>query len=142
MPLEEVRSARLRERGPRLVIRVGVSEAVERAWVRSGQPTRSPLPVEALIDTGSGRSLLETGLAEELKLDPVGRVEVDTPSSKDLPAFEYLVRFWIGVGAPIEVRALGAPLPVPGLRALLGRDVLACARLVYDGPADRFSIEY
>jgi hypothetical protein len=136
VPVLDFPNARLRELGPRLTVRVSAEAPSDRTG-----PTEAFVQAEALIDTGSGRSLIQSSLAAELELLPIGRVEVDTPSSTDLPTLEFAVRFAFGDGPGIPSRVLGAPIPVPGLRVLIGRDVLARARLVYDGRADRFALE-
>jgi hypothetical protein len=140
VPTLEFPNARLRERGPRLTVRVSPEpEPSAREGSAPGRPAF--VWAEALVDTGSGRSLIQSSLADELGLRPIGRVEVDTPSSTDLTTLEFAVRFSFAEGPGIASRVLGAPIPVPGLRVLLGRDVLARARLVYDGRADRFALD-
>lgn len=95
-----------------------------------------------MVDTGAGRSVIQKGLAAELGLEPVGAVEIDTPSSVDLASMEYLVRFWFSDRLSVESRALEAPLPVPELRALVGRDVLSQGTFLYDGRRARFTVKF
>ena len=137
-----VSAPRLRERGPVLPVRVGVGEAAERALKRAGRPVPPALPLLAMVDTGAGRSVIQKGLAAELGLTPVGAVEIDTPSSIDMASFEYFVRIWFNDRLSVESKALEAPLPVPRLRALIGRDVLAQGQLVYDGRRERFELKF
>jgi hypothetical protein len=132
---------RLRDEGPRLLIRIGHSEFAESALRRTGSRVPEPIEVTALIDTGSGRSIIQNDVVQALGLTPVGAVEIDTPSSTDMPAMEYYVRFWFDRKRNCEVTALEAPLPVPEVRALLGRDVLSEGRLVYEGQEGGFSLE-
>jgi hypothetical protein len=125
-----------------VTVRVGSPGFVEEELRRTGRPLRDPVEVEALVDTGSGRSILQRELARSLGLTPVGTVEIDTPSSTDVPALEYWVRFWFDSAASVEVKVLEAPLPVARIRALLGRDVLDQARFVYDGVRGEFSLTF
>jgi hypothetical protein len=140
VPTFTVRNSRLREDGPILTVRVGSARLADEELRRAGHPVPVPVEVEALLDTGSGRSIIERELARSLKLMPVGSVEIDTPSSTDLPALEYWVRFWFDSVASVEAKVLEAPLPVPRIRALLGRDLMARARLAYDGVRGEFSL--
>jgi hypothetical protein len=95
-----------------------------------------------MVDIGAGRSLIRVGLAHRLGLTAVGKVEIDTPSSTNLEATEYFVRFWLSDRFAVESTALEAPLPGHDLGALLGRDVLSGARLSYDGPRDEYTLEF
>ncbi|MCI4350236.1 MAG: hypothetical protein L3K15_01810 [Thermoplasmata archaeon] len=140
MPSFTVAVRDLRDEGAILPVRIGVSADAEAALRRTGQPVPPPQEVRALIDIGAGRSLIQRGLAARLRLTPVGLVEIDTPSSTDLEAPEYRVRFWLNHNLGLEVTALEAPLPGDRLGALLGRDLLAQAKFEYDGPRSRFRL--
>jgi len=82
--------------------------------------------------------LVATEVVRRLGVRPLRAVEIDTPSSTDVKVHEYPVRFWFDREFSVEVVALDAPLPVFGLGALVGRDVLDRGQLVYDGPAGEF----
>jgi hypothetical protein len=142
VPTFSVPNARLRDDGPILEIRVGPPRYLEEELRRAGRPSHDPIEVEALVDTGSGRSIIQRELARSLALAPVGSVQIDTPSTTDLPVLEYWVRFWFDSAASVEVKVLEAPLPVARIRALLGRDVLAQGRFVYDGVRGEFSLTF
>jgi hypothetical protein len=135
-----IAAPQLRDRGPRVRLHVRLPVSEEEARRRRGQTVPRPYPAEALIDTGSGRTIISRDVARALALAPVGAVEIDTPSSVDLEAKEYRVRFEFGADPGEEIIALEAPLPVPGLDALIGRDLLAGAVLTYDGPRTRFRL--
>lgn len=137
-----VPNPRLRDEGPLVTVRVGPARRAEEELRAKGRPVPDPIVVDALLDTGSGRSIIQRELARSLALTPVGAVEIDTPSSKDLPVLEYWVRFWFDSLTSVEVKVLEAPLPVTRIRALLGRDVLAHARFVYDGVGEEFSLTF
>lgn len=136
-----VEEPRLTETGPVLSIRVGVSEAEEAALRRGGRTVPEAIPARALIDTGSGRSIIQQGLARELGLTAVGVVEFDTPSSTDFSAVEYYARFWLDPRSSVESKVMEAPLPVPSVRAIIGRDILALGVLRYDGKGRQFSLD-
>ncbi|HEV2165699.1 MAG TPA: hypothetical protein VGS23_01775 [Thermoplasmata archaeon] len=126
-------NAHLLERGPRVRVRItsGGPSSVRGA-------ARSAVDTDALVDTGSGRSLLHRDIPRALGLEPVGAVEVDSVTSTDVPTPEFDVRFWFDDSLSVPVRALATPLPVPQLRAVVGRDALAHLRFTYDGPGSRF----
>jgi hypothetical protein len=140
VPTFRVRNPDLRATGAILPIRVGPPRDPGTVGGRAATKSAAPVAVLALIDTGSGRSIVQGDLVAELGLTSVGDVEIDTPSSTDLPAREYLARFWFNEHSSIEVRALEAPLKVPRVRALIGRDVLAAGDFWYDGPRGEFSL--
>ncbi|HEY6239144.1 MAG TPA: hypothetical protein VIZ68_08175 [Thermoplasmata archaeon] len=142
MPVFRARVESLQQSGVLLRVRVGVGVAAEAAIRRAGREPPEPAEVEAMVDIGAGRSLIRAGLARRLGLTPVGRVEIDTPSSTNLDAAEYEVRFWLSHEFAVESDALEARLPGHDLGALLGRDVLAGAKLEYDGPRDEFSLTF
>ncbi|MCI4368207.1 MAG: hypothetical protein L3K09_01400 [Thermoplasmata archaeon] len=95
----------------------------------------------ALIDTGTGRTVLQRGIARSLGLTPVGAVEIDTPSTADVESLEFEVCLEFPGGAMIPTRVLEAEMPVKGIRVLLGREVLSRGVLIYDGRAGRFSLD-
>jgi hypothetical protein len=134
--------ASLQRTGVLLPVRVGVGVAAEAAIRRAGREPPASSEVEAMVDLGAGRSLIRSGLARRLGLTPVGRVEIDTPSSTNLEAAEYFVRFWLSDEFAVESKALEAPLPGHDLGALLGRDVLTGAKLEYDGPLNEFTLTF
>jgi hypothetical protein len=141
MSTTTLRFSRLLETGPRVWVRVGISSADEERRRRLGEKAPEPVRALALIDTGSGRSILQSGLAAELALPPVGSVEIDTPAATDFPALEFEARIWFDERTDIEVRVLEAPLKVPRVRVLVGRDVLARGRMVYDGRRNEVTLE-
>ena len=103
---------------------------------------RPPVDVVALVDTGAARSVLQQGLAAELGLNTVGSVEIDTPSSKNLTALEYMIRVWFNDRFVLEAKAMEAPLPVPRIRLLLGRDLLAHGTFTYLGREGEFQLTF
>ena len=142
MPHLHVPVPNMRERGPIVHLKVGIGRAAESALLRTGSAVPTPVDATGLIDTGSARSVLKKGLPSELGLTPVGAVEIDTPSSMDLEVLEYLVQFWFEETLGLEAKALEAPLPVAGLRVLIGRDILSHGRLIYNGRREEFRLDF
>ncbi len=123
-------------------VRVGVGSDAEKALKRVGQSARPPVDTWGLIDTGAARSVLQRGLATELGLTPVGAVEIDTPSSTNLEALEYLVRIWFNDRLGLDAKAMEAPLPVETIRLLIGRDILARGEFDYRGRKNEFRLSF
>lgn len=142
VPTYRIPNPRLRDEGPVLGVRIGIPRYVEEEARLQDRRTADPVEVDALVDTGSGRSIIHPEIARRLELTAVGSVQIDTPSSTDLPAFEHWVRFWFDPTTSVEVKVLEAPLPVARIRALLGRDVLAQGRFDYDGVRGEFSLTF
>ncbi|MCI4363510.1 MAG: hypothetical protein L3K13_04310 [Thermoplasmata archaeon] len=142
MPSITVRLDDLRRRGAVLEVSIGVGMDAEKALRRAGRTVPAPRQTRAMVDIGAGRSLIRRGLGGELGLNPVGAVEIDTPSSTNLRALEYDVRFLFPKEVSVETTALEAPLPNHGLGALIGRDVLVGARLEYLGYKNEFTLEF
>jgi hypothetical protein len=142
MPQFTIRLDDIRRRGALLDVGIGVGREAEKALLRLGRPVPGPRRTRAMVDIGAGRSLIRKGLGDELGLNPVGAVEIDTASSTDLRALEYDVCFLLPHDVALETTALEAPLPNHGLGALIGRDLLASARLEYVGYRDEFTLEF
>jgi hypothetical protein len=142
MPLLTFRLDDIRRRGALLEVEIGVGREAEKALLRLGRAVPKPRSTRAMVDIGSGRSLIRKGLGGELGLNPVGAVEIDTASSTDLRALEYDVRFLLPHNISLETTALEAPLPNHGLGALIGRDLLASARFEYVGYRDEFTLDF
>lgn len=142
MPTYRIPNPRLRDEGPVLRVRIGNPRGHEDRSRPLGEGGTESVDVVALVDTGSGRSIIHSEVARRLRLTPVGSVQIDTPSSTDLPAFEHWVRLWFDATTSVEVKVLEAPLPVARIRALIGRDVLAQGHFVYDGVRGEFSLTF
>ena len=130
-----------------LYVTMGETDAEDRRG--RGFIVPGPLKVLALVDTGAGRSQVDLTILEQLGLRPNGEEDVFTAStgknseSRDI----YVVNLAFAGDRP---GALANDLPVIGtdslaglkVEMLLGRDVLDCCLLAYDGPNRRFSLAY
>lgn len=98
----------------------------------------------ALIDTGSGHSVIALEAVKLLRLPAVGEALVQTqggPRDATLYPCELhiedsglpRIRLVSAVGSPYLVRS--------GLAAIIGRDALKNARFVYEGLTGRFTLE-
>lgn len=122
--------AALRERGASVAVVIAPHRGLTRA---TGV---APVSGLAIIDTGSSTTAISFDAAARLKLDPVGKMQVGTGSDiVRAPTFAVSIAFpEHGVTLDFD-GAPGLPFAQPGQVAILGRDVLAAARLTYDGPS-------
>ncbi len=132
----------LQATGPVVELRVAVGRAVESALQAAGATIPTPVPALAMIDTGASGSVLRQGLPAELRLNPVGLTYINTPSSRNIPCYEYLVRLMFPNNVLWEGTALEAALEGQNIQCLIGRDVLAHGVLVYIGYTNQFSLSF
>jgi len=140
MPAFTGRPPDLRARGPLLQVNITVTSAAEDALTAASQPVPPPVQVPALIDTGATGSAIAPGIAQQLGLQPVGVMNVSTPSSSNVPMPVYAIRLLLPNTIMFETTAVEAQLQGQGIGALIGRDVLSQAVLVYIGYANEFTI--
>ena len=95
-----------------------------------------------MIDTGATASVLRAGLASQLGLNPVGITYINTPSSTNVPCYEYAVRLAFPNNVVVETTVLEAPMQGQHIQCLIGRDVLAHSVLVYIGYGNLFSLSF
>lgn len=140
--------------GPIVRVEVSFARATIAKLRAAGRPVLPPLELDALIDTGADASLIDHGLLtpfvrEGMELNAV--VPVNAPG---LGGFSWYPQFVAGlrVKHPTGPRSLDLVLPAAELverpfgtttfQVLIGRDILARCRFVYDGPANTFSLTY
>jgi len=131
----------LRTSGPVLDAILLPSKAALTALVAGGQSPPVPLTVPALVDTGASASVIQSGLAQQLSLQPVSAVLVNTPSHAGVLCPLYAVQILLCAGRlAFDVTAIEAPLQGQGIQCLIGRDVLANCVLIYQGWVNSFTI--
>jgi hypothetical protein len=140
MPAFTGRVTDLRGQGPAVQLSIAVTAAAEAALTAAGQPVPPPVQAAALIDTGATGSAIAQGIAQQLGLQPVGVTPVSTPSSANVPMPIYAVRLLLPSSIVYEVTAIEAQLANQGIGALIGRDVLSQAVLVYVGYMNEFTL--
>jgi predicted aspartyl protease len=119
-----------------------VPSAVEDALAAAGDPVPSAVTVQAIIDTGASSTVVRTGTCRGLGLNPVGVINIHTPSSADVPCEQFSVRIAFPNNVQGTAIVTEAPMPGQGIQALIGRDVLSQAVLVYIGFANTFSLSF
>lgn len=121
-------------------MRLGVTRAAEDVFKAAGQATPDPIEIAAMIDTGASHSVIQTGLAHRLNLNAVSTVAIHTPSSTNVICDVYAVRYVLPNNIIHEGTAIEMPLQSQTMQALIGRDLLADAVLIYLGYANQFTL--
>jgi len=108
----------------------------------AGGSVPDPVPIKAMIDTGATGSVLQPEIAQRLGLQPVGAVTISTPSSENVPCYQYSVRLLFPDNVIVEAIVVEAPLRGQLIQCLVGRDVLAHCVLVYTGYINQFTLSF
>jgi hypothetical protein len=125
-------------------VELGWAKARARAARLAGQPIPPPVQVRALIDTGAETSCLDTTYVRQLGL-PFGGLSLANLPASGGTQFAPEHDASLTVLHPSGQRANNSTWTwehSAGYQALLGRDVLAWCRLLYDGPGARFKLRY
>ncbi|MEW6741284.1 MAG: retropepsin-like aspartic protease [Planctomycetota bacterium] len=128
--------------GPVVDMTVWVGTPVENALRKAGSPVPQPVPAKGLIDTGATCSVIQPTTVSSLGLQPVGSVNISTPSSANVPCHQYLVRLVFPNNVVVEALAIEAPLQGQQVQCLIGRDVLAHGVFVYTGYINQFTLSF
>lgn len=141
----------LEPEGALVAVEVRLTRSEVRRLRHAGRPIPGPVSSRALLDTGAECSCVDpqavVTLALPLKsiglanvpalggLTPIS--QVDASLTVVHPSGDPWLNLVIGDLPLAEV-----PLAALGYEVLIGRDVLARCRLLYDGPGDRFKLAY
>lgn len=141
----------LQSGGALVTIVVGASGPRAVAMMNAGQPVPNPvIGMRGLIDTGASGTLVDTGLLQRLGLMPTGSIHAHTPSTgvKPVRLNQYDVSFGIAMDRNIvhvcqwTMPVIESDLSSQGLDALIGRDILARALMIYDGMQGRVTLAF
>jgi hypothetical protein len=123
---------------------VGVSVPRNQALVAAGHTPPPQILAKLVVDTGASLTSIDCTILTQLGIPATGKVPIHTPSTQGVPhlADQYDVSIGIyGVSALIHsvpaLPVVDGKFKAQGIDGLLGRDVLAVARLTYCG-ADGF----
>jgi hypothetical protein len=149
MPIIRGRSSRVGG----AVVRVRLHWSRKRLRARHAAGLAAPPPVEldALLDTGAQVTCVDPALVTRVGLPIAGGGLVNMPAAGGLNVYrDYAASVAVlhpGGGRADELvihdlPVTATPLTAFGFQMLIGRDILARCRLVYNGPARRFSLGY
>ena len=138
------------ERGPVLRVVVSVTDEHAKILAEHGEPNPNTVPGLALIDTGALVTCIDDSVAVDAGLPVVdkGRISsaTDTPEVSVYAGKIVLVQEGQSAGvetAQVEARrAFGVNILNQGIIALIGRDVLTQAFLLYIGPEARYTLVF
>lgn len=136
----------LRLSGPTVQVEFSVPSVLAEQLGAAGNPIPQPHIGEALIDTGASTTCIDRSVVAALQLQPVGQSDMSTPSGPRQPTSVFAVKVGFPQGK-IPLRAdglavLGVDLSGQNCCALIGRDFLSGAVLVYNGPGGFYSISF
>jgi hypothetical protein len=132
-------------------IEVGVGAAGIRALHTARRPVPPPRAAQALLDTGAEMTCVDSSLIRSLAIPVGGSVLVNLPAHGGLTLgtqHDVSLNIVHPSGNPYhnlvirDLRILDVSLTYLGYQALLGRDVLATCRLLYNGPRNRFRLAW
>lgn len=142
MPSFTAQLPNLHTTGPLVDMHVWVGIPVEEALKKAGSKIPEPVAVKGMIDTGATGSVIQSAIAQQLGLQPVGVVSISTPSSDNVPCLQYIVRLIFPNNVIVESLAIEAPLRGQHIQCLIGRDVLAHGVFVYTGYINQFTLSF
>jgi predicted aspartyl protease len=142
MPSFTTQLPNLQASGPVVDIRVLVGTPVQEVLKKGGGKVPGPIPVKGMIDTGATGSVIQPEVAKQPGLQPIGVVNISTPSSANVPCAQYVVRPMFPNNVMVEAIAIEAPLRGQQIQCLVGRDVLAHGVLVYTGYINQFTLSF
>jgi len=141
----------LRDEGAVVEILLGWSAAGVRQERAALRPIPPPLQTRALLDTGAELTCVDASLIQQLNLPFAGTAPVNLPAHGGL-TFSALHDASVTIlhpsGRPrnhlavLDLSVVELDLAALGYQALLGRDVLARCRFLYDGPKNTFQLRY
>ena len=141
MPSVTIKSKNLREEGPLLEVQFLISSELEKKYKAEGKTIPKPVTVKSLIDTGAASCVIQEDIPKRLNLQPIGQVNISTPSCDGKECFKYFMRMHIPLhGLIYEGTFIAAPLKQQPISCLIGRDVLKDSILIYIGSANQFTL--
>ena len=142
MPSFTIGIPNLHEVGPIVELGLAVPLELEDELRRRSEPVPDAVPMVAMIDTGATGSVIQTGLAAQLGLQPVGVSLISTPSSTNVRCYEYAVRLAFPNNVVVGGTVIEAPLQGQHIQGLIGRDILAHGVLVYVGYTGQVTLSF
>jgi hypothetical protein len=137
--------------GPLIFVNVGVSAPRSAALLAAGQGPPAPVVAKLIVDTGASLTSIDCTILAQLALTSKGKVPIHTPSTQGVPhqadQFDVSLTIFGAPNAPPVYVNSAMPVvegqfKVQGIDGLLGRDVLAVARMTYGGPDSWYGISF
>jgi len=135
--------------GLTLPVIVGLNGADTSALVTAGKPVPAPIGVQGEIDTGSNVTAISPWVFQKLGLSSPGRSSTQTASGQvsvnlyevSLAVLQISHQYHPSLTLP-SVLVCELAITLPGVDVLIGLNVLLHCKLILDGPAGVFSLEF
>lgn len=135
--------AALQGLGPLVPVQVEVPTALALQITEAGGQVPQPVTGNALIDTGASVSGVDLPVLASLGVNPVGTTRRGTAGGQQQTSLNPIKMVLTPINLPVEYSSvIGVDLSGMDIVALLGRDFLKRALLVYDGPSGEITIAY
>jgi hypothetical protein len=136
--------------GPVIEVRLSIGPEDTADFVASGRSIPPPCSVSGLVDTGAERTAIEQSLLDWMGLPIYGLIEVTSSVLGREVREANSYRAQMAFGSPeasgrtkwCTLYAVGVDIVSPGVKVLIGRDLLATCRFTYDGRKRRFMMSY
>jgi hypothetical protein len=133
----------------KLTVIVGHNRKALAAVLAAGQPPPSPIWTTGVVDTGTNVTSVTPLVLQQLGLFSTGQATSHTVSGQTA-ANLFEVSLSIpppgNVAGPMLTRrdltVMEMPSPIPGVEVLIGLDILLDCKLLLDGPAREFTLEF
>jgi len=142
----------LEPEGALVPLLVGLSDASVRELRLQLQPIPQPIECRALIDCGAEITCVDARLIESMNILPSGFSFANVPAVQEGTTLESLHDLSLTILHPSQDQAsnlvlrnwrvMELSLGFVDYQVLIGRDILARSRFVYDGINQRFSLRY
>jgi hypothetical protein len=132
-------------------VEIAVPAQRARHRLRAGLRGNLAVPARGLLDTGAYMTCIDRGIRQALSLTPFGTQQFLTPHSGPNPPPCYIYKVKLTILHPSGsqfnlvrhlLTVVEAEITHLGVDVLIGGDVLEACRLLYDGPAGTFSLDY
>jgi hypothetical protein len=137
--------------GPVIDLGIWVGRVVAHALVAQGQKVAPAQTIRALIDTGADRTAVHPGALALIGSPPAGTIRVRRPGSIIAARWVNLHDLHLAFGGDstassrrtwVVIEAAAVVPADPHVLALIGRDMLAHCRFVYDGVSGELVLAY
>jgi hypothetical protein len=143
MPSFTIQVPDLQKVGPVVEVRLAIGSIAEDVLRQAGQNIPTPVPALAMIDTGATGTVVREDVVKQLNLQPVGLTLINTPSSTNVPCYQYLMRLIFPNNLVVDgIVVIAAPLLGQHIQCLIGRDVLQHGVFIYTGYINTFTLSF
>jgi hypothetical protein len=132
-----------------LSVMVGHNQKALAAVIAAGQALLAPLWTKGVVDTGTNITCVTPAVLQKLGLTSTGQ-----GSSHTAGGLAAVNLFEVSLSIPPPGNVLGpmltrrdlivmeVPSPIPGVEVLIGLDILLDCKMLLDGPARQFTLEF